>query len=117
MRERYQRILMALALSVFVTSGAAFAQSNLVVEWLDPETGDARDNALRDAILEDTDRPADRVYVLRRGGLYYNVDTIESVGFHLRWLGEEAAPEGEPAFGPTVTAVIEDDRAAGAVGE
>src|SRR5690625_4328753 len=109
MRERYQRILMALALSVFVTSGAAFAQSNLVVEWLDPETGDARDNALRDAILEDTDRPADRVYVLRRGGLYYNVDTIESVGFHLRIVGEEAPPEGEPDFGPPVIQMLEED--------
>lgn len=109
MKERYQRILMAFALSVFVTSGAAFAQSNLVVEWLDPETGDAKDNALRDAILEDTDRPADRVYVLRRGGLYYNVDTIESVGFHLRIVGEEAPPEGEPDFGPPVIQMLEED--------
>ncbi len=109
MRERYQRLLMALALSVFITSGAVYAQSNLIVEWQDPETGDVINNALRDAILEDTDRPADRVYVLRRGGLYYNIDTIESVGFHLRVVGEEEPAAGQPDYGPAVIQMIEED--------
>ena len=88
-----------------------------IVDW--DLNGDfvPENNALRNTIANDTDRPAGRVYVLRRGGLYYNEDRIANSGFDLRLVGqtrEEASiedlncPAGETNpdncddFGPAV---------------
>lgn len=92
-------------------------QAECLVDWdLD---GDfiPENNALRNAIANDTDRPADRVYVLRRGGLYYNEDRIANAGFDLRLVGQtrdeadiidldcppgETNPDNCDDFGPAV---------------
>ncbi len=58
-------------------------------------------NALRNTIVNDTDRPADRVYVLQRGGNYYITDPITYDGFDLRIVGEEAPDSGND-FGPAL---------------
>lgn len=63
-------------------------------------------NALRNTILLDTLRPANRVYVLKRGGLYYLSDPIVNNGFHLRLEGETQAPVGETDFGPAVIQMV-----------
>lgn len=59
-------------------------------------------NALRNTIANDTDRPADRVYVLQRGGNYYITDPITYDGFDLRIVGEEAPTDGSTDFGPAL---------------
>ncbi|MFW5955640.1 MAG: hypothetical protein ACOCSK_02760, partial [Rhodothermales bacterium] len=109
MQTKYKLLLTLLA-GLLLWPAAAFAQSELVVEYLD-DNGELIENALRDAIVQDSLRPADRVYVLRRGGLYYNVDTINNSGFHLRIVGEteDAVPAGEPDYGPAVIQMVEVD--------
>lgn len=67
-----------------------------IVEWADG-SGLPIINALRNTIVNDDDgggvniRPADRVYVLRRGGLYYDEDRINNDGWDLRLYGQTAA--------------------------
>ncbi|PAP76002.1 T9SS type A sorting domain-containing protein [Rubrivirga marina] len=92
-------------------------QAECLVDW--DLNGDfvPENNALRNAIANDTDRPADRVYVLRRGGLYYNEDRIANAGFDLRLVGQtrdeadiidldcppgETNPDNCDDFGPAV---------------
>jgi hypothetical protein len=69
-------------------------ESAMVVEWADSE-GNVIVNALRDAIVADSLRPDDRVYVLKRGGFYWNTERIQVDGFHLRIHGE-TADEADP---------------------
>ena len=107
MRLHYSNLLIAAALVGLAGSQSAVAQetnftvcptdqAECLVEWdydgdLVPEN-----DALRNTIANDTDRPADRIYVLRRGGLYYNENPIENSDFDLRLIGQtaaEAAPE------------------------
>ena len=123
---RLSTLLSMAALAVLVWPQSAAAQdptacsptvAECLVDWdLD---GDfvPENNALRNTIANDTDRPADRVYVLRRGGLYYIEDRIANADFDLRLVGQtrdEAAiedldcPPGETNpdncddFGPAV---------------
>lgn len=91
MKHYYRGIFVAL-LAGFILWPAqranAQASDTLVVEWADAN-GDVIVNALRDAILNDTERPEGRVYKLRQGGYYWNSDRIENAGFHLRIVGEK----------------------------
>ncbi len=93
MKLSYKLLLVVIAMTVGASTAAA--QSVLVVEWADTN-GDVIVNALRDAIANDTNRPDDRVYKLKRGGFYWNEDRIEVEGFHLRLIGE-TADEADPA--------------------
>ncbi len=90
----YPVVLIALLSVAFV--GQTQAQSPLIVEWAD-ENGFVVNNALRDAILNDTDRPDDRVYVLKRGGFYWLEDRITWDGYHLVLHGETAEETSDPA--------------------
>ena len=112
MRLSYQCMLLALFGGAMLWPGQALAQEftdcpaaqdECVVEYLDGN-GDVIINALRNTIANDDDRTPGRVYVLKRGGLYYNEDRIENAGFHLRIVGEgpDAVPSGEQDFGPAV---------------
>ena len=93
LRNRYLFPFITLIFACTATS--AFAQSELVVEWADAD-GEVVVNALHDAIANDSIRPGDRVYVLRRGGRYWNQDRIDVDGFHLRIHGETRS-EADPA--------------------
>ena len=66
----------------------------MIVEWAD-NNGDVIVNALYDAITNDTERPEDRVYVLRAGGYYWNSERIDNNDWHLRIIGEEPDPTDE----------------------
>ncbi|MBC6948429.1 hypothetical protein DWB58_10910, partial [candidate division KSB1 bacterium] len=112
MKLRYGFILLALGLGVLLGAAPqAGAQSPLVVEW---ETAPGSDvpikNALRDAIANDTGRPADRVYVLKRGGFYWITDRIQNADFPLTIEGEAEAAPGQTDFGPAIIQrVVRDD--------
>lgn len=95
MRIHFKLLLLSMALAVSGTVSTAQAQSELVVEWADAN-GDVMINALRDVVANDTLRPDDRVYKLKRGGFYWIEDRIEVEGFHLRIIGE-TADEADPA--------------------
>lgn len=104
MKYLYKLTLVAIAvLAVFGFANSARAQSELIVEWeTTPGSVDVIVNALRDAIIADSlQRPADRVYVLRRGGYYWNTDPIENPDFPVRIRGQESDElgSGETDFG------------------
>ncbi len=104
MKLRYGFTLTALlAAAVLGLAPQASAQTPLVVEW---ETAPGSDlpvvNALRDAIANDAGRPADRVYVLKRGGFYWITDRIQNSDFPLRIQGETQAAPGQTDFGPAI---------------
>lgn len=84
------------------------AQSELVVEWQDPETGLININALLDAIEEDqaNDPPDDRVYVLQAGGFYWNTDRIDATDYDVRIVGEEPSEDQLP---PVLQMVHDED--------
>ncbi len=110
MRTLYRHLLATAALGVLAWPQQASAQSftvcpdnqdACVVEW--DYNGDfvPEDNALtltiaNDALGEGNTRPAGRIYVLRRGGLYYNTERMVNSGFNLSLIGqtpEQARPE------------------------
>ena len=91
MLSHYTRLLMALACFAVLGTSSVFAQSEVIVEWAAEDGVTPVPNALRDFVANDTLRPDDRVYVLRRGGFYWNEDRIEWDGWHLRIRGQEAS--------------------------
>ena len=95
MKLSYRLLILTLVLGAVGSASTAYAQSEMVVEWAD-SNGDVIVNALRDVIANDTLRPDDRVYVLKRGGFYWNEDRIQVEGFHLRIHGQ-TAEEADPA--------------------
>ncbi len=103
MKLQYRFILLALVAGFIFgqpPQAAAQAGDELLVLW--DADGDLVPNlnALRDAIANDTNRPAGRVYKLQRGGFYWNPDVIDNVGFHLRIVGE--TPGTTADAGPAV---------------
>jgi hypothetical protein len=104
MKHSYKLTLFAIAAAVILgLAPSVWAQSELIVEWGDA-SGNPIVNALRNAIINDTARPADRVYVLKRGGYYHITDPIENPDFHLRIRGQESnelAP-GETDYGKAI---------------
>src|SRR5574341_2389334 len=102
----YRLILLAfIAGTIFWPTQQARAQAGdtLVVEW---ETTPYSDltivNALRDAITNDTNRPAGRVYFLKRGGFYWITDRIQNQDFPLNIVGATKAPTGQIDYGPAI---------------
>ncbi|MDZ4700173.1 MAG: T9SS type A sorting domain-containing protein [Rhodothermales bacterium] len=96
MKSRYHLVLLLTLLVGLGSASTALAQDGvLVVEWADQD-GNVINNALRDAIANDTERPENRVYKLKRGGFYWNEDRIQFEGYHLRIVGE-TADEANPA--------------------
>jgi hypothetical protein len=93
---RIRLLLLTLLAGVLLWPGTLLAQSPLIVQCMDSE-GVPITNALRDAIAQDTERPADRVYVLKRNDICYNADTMENSGFHLRIIGEAEPADEFPA--------------------
>jgi hypothetical protein len=106
MKHSYRPTLLAIAaVALFGFAQEVWAQSKLVVEWeTSPGSGEPLVNALRDAILNDASRPADRVYVLKRSGYYHITDPIENPDFHLRIVGQEAEDllPGETDYGKAI---------------
>ncbi len=77
-------------------------QDECVVEWAS-ETGEPIMNALTLTVANDVDRPAGRIYKLKRGGFYYITEHLSNSGFNLRLIGqtaEEGAAAGENVCGP-----------------
>ena len=109
MNLKYQSILFALALAVGVAPAqlaSAQAGDTLWVEWQDGN-GDIIINALQQAIANDADRPANRVYGLHRSGLYYNSEIVAANnGYHLQIVGSTVPQEGEQDFGPPVIQMV-----------
>lgn len=106
MRLKWYTPILLTALACVFSAGQARAQDTLVVQYQVAGGGNVIVNALRNAIANDTARPAGRVYKLLRGGLYYNEDTIENPGFHLRIVGETRAAAGQQDFGPAVIQMV-----------
>lgn len=79
-------------------------QNECHVEWWDGT--DIIKDALRNTIANDTDRPDGRIYVLERGGLYYNTESMSNQGFHLRLVGGPAPTDGSQDFGPPVIQMV-----------
>jgi hypothetical protein len=96
MKFQYKLLLLAITFgAIGLTSTASAQEGAMVVEWADT-SGDVIVNALRDAIANDSLRPDDRTYILKRGGFYWNTERIEVEGFHLRVHGQ-TAEEADPA--------------------
>ncbi|MGE5809858.1 MAG: T9SS type A sorting domain-containing protein [Ignavibacteria bacterium] len=93
---------------VFSPQEKVQAQSDtLIVEWWDG--ANLIPNALRTAIINDTNRTAGRVYKLRRGGYYFNDETIENVGWHLRIVGEDPNPNDPTGHPPVIQQIARED--------
>lgn len=92
MNKKFVLLVLSLTIVLLVSSSALMARSELVVEWADPATGEVIVDALRNAIVADSLRPDDRVYVLRKGGFYWITETITNDGWPLRIEGEEPGP-------------------------
>mgnify|MGYP006425211059 CR=1 FL=1 len=90
--QEYTALLFFLLLAVSVLPGQISAQEidSVFVPW-QGENGAPELNALRNTIISDTledgTHRQDVVYVLERGGFYWNSDRIENDGFHLRLHG------------------------------
>jgi Secretion system C-terminal sorting domain len=115
MKLKYGVILLALvAGAIFGSARRAAAQQGdtLTVEWYDPSAGGGAGDVIRDALVNaitnDTNRPAGRVYLLKRGGYYWNRETIQNTGYPLRIVGQPAGP-GSDENPPVLQMVTRDD--------
>jgi hypothetical protein len=108
MKFNYRSFLMTLiAVVIFgISQQTVVAQSGseLLVRWDDPVTGLVKTDALRDAIANDANRPADRVYKLQKGGFYWLTEPIQNDGFHLRIVGE--APGASEMDNPALLQMV-----------
>jgi hypothetical protein len=105
MKFNYRFILLAMfAVTMLFSVTQIKAQSELIVEW-EAADGTVEKNALQSAIANDTERPADRVYKLRKGGFYWLTETIQNNGWALRIVGEEPDPS-DPYGNPAVLQMV-----------
>ena len=77
-------------------------EDECVVEWATAQ-GEPIINALFNTVANDANRPEGRVYVLKRGGFYYNEEHVSNSGFNLQIVGQtadEGAAAGENVCGP-----------------
>jgi hypothetical protein len=105
MKLYYSLLLTIFVVGLIIAVPQVKADSPLVVEWeTSPGSYTPVYNILRETIANDTDRPDDRVYVLRRGGYYWITDMIQNIDFPLVIVGEgpEAVAEGEVDYGPAI---------------
>ncbi|MCX6168229.1 MAG: T9SS type A sorting domain-containing protein [Ignavibacteriales bacterium] len=94
MKSKYGIIFLTLIAVIFVFSAQqlkAQQGDTLLVTWAQAD-GTVKTDALRDAIANDLDRPAGRVYKLQRGGFYWLTETITNNGWALRIVGEPPGP-------------------------
>lgn len=92
--------LMLMANVSEVQAELTLESDTLVVEW----QGDSGliENALRDAVRGDTTATGERanpnrVYLLKRGGYYFNTSRLTNEGFHLNIVGEKGPADTPPA--------------------
>lgn len=102
MKLNYRFMLFTLMVGVFLgLPQETKAQDTLRVSWSDNGI-DPVHNRLRDVIAADTlaggARNPSRVYLLEKGGYYWNNDRIDNTGYHLRLVGETPDPS-DPDFG------------------
>lgn len=97
MRLKYKMMLLALlaVATLGLAQRATAQQDTLVVEWYDEGAQDVIRDALYNAVTNDVNRPPGRVYLLKKGGYYWNRETIQNTGYHLRIVGEPAGPTTE----------------------
>jgi hypothetical protein len=108
MRIPYNWLLPLVAMGLVFSQSDANAQGYTtcsaneavcVVEW---ETAPGTDVPIVDALLRtienDENRPADRVYMLKRGGFYWLSERIIFDDFHLHIQGQTAGEAGPEAF-------------------
>ncbi len=111
MSLKYKVLLLALlALAFLVPAQRATAQQGdtLVVEWYDDVNQDVLRDALYNAVTNDVNRPPGRVYLLRKGGYYWNRETIQNTGYHLQIVGEPAGATSDENP-PVLQMVYRDD--------
>ena len=113
---KFKYILILTAFIAIGLSGSLLAQSNsMTVEWQDSQ-GNLVVNALYNAVMGDTvaggaRANADRIYVLKKGGYYWNTSTITNNGWTLRLVGETPGNTFEEAP-PVVQMVLSSTGAA-----
>lgn len=108
MKLKYLFSLLILSLLLF---SGGFQQSftqdldTMVVEWSDND-GIPVLNALHDAVVGDTLADGahyqNRVYKLKKGGVYWNIDRMSNSGYHLRIVGEPGDPNDPMGFPPII---------------
>lgn len=103
MKFNYRFILLAIfAVALLLPAKQVKAQASgdtLTVDWMAAD-GTVATDALLNAINNDTERPAGRVYKLMKGGFYWITETIANSGWTLRIVGEKPDPNdvyGNPA--------------------
>ena len=109
-------ITMFAAVMMFIWMPQVKAQisgHNYTVQW-DDGTGNVKVNALYDAVMGDTAADGsradmDRVYILLKGGVYWNTEHFQNDGYALRFVGQ--TPDPNDVFGnpPTLQMVARDD--------
>ena len=109
MKYKYFLMLFAICAILIASSARIFAQHELVVEW-DDGSGNIVQDALYNAVMGDTAADGsrldlDRVYILKKGGYYWNNQTISN-NFPLRLVGEE--PGATNADPPAVVQMVTD---------
>ena len=83
----------------------SFSQDTLLVEWSFDDVHPAINN-LFNVIKADTNRPADRVYKLQRGG-HYLLDSTIIFDFPLKLIGEK--PGQTPETAPAIIQLTDED--------
>lgn len=108
--------LMLLAVAVFVWMPQTKAQisgHDYTVQWSDA-SGNVITNALYNAVTGDTAadgsrKDPDRVYILLKGGVYWNTETFKNNGYALRFVGQTPDPTDIYGNPPTLQMVARSD--------
>jgi len=105
--------LILVAAFIFIPVQNVQAQDEMIVEWQDG-VGNFIPNALRLAIAGDTLADGsranlNRIYKLRKGGFYWNDETIVNPGWHLRIVGEDPVPNDPNGFPAVIQQVARED--------
>ncbi len=100
MKLRYIYGLAALLAAAFIFAPKIKAQSGdtLMVSWeTSPGSGQVQVNALYNAVVGDTNadgsrKDLNRVYLLQKGGVYWNTEHFQNNGYALRFVGQTPDP-------------------------
>ena len=94
---------------------AQISGHNYVVQWeTAPGSGQVQVNALYDAVTGDTAADGsradmDRVYILLKGGVYWNTEKFNNNGYPLRFVGQTPDPTDIYGNPPTLQMVARSD--------
>ncbi len=120
MKVKYMyTLLILLGTMLFVWSPPTQAQidgHNYTVQWAD-NNGDVIVNALYNAVAGDTASDGtradmDRVYILLKGGVYWNTEHMQNNGYTLRLVGEDPDPNDQYGFPAILQLVTRTDGSA-----